>query len=94
MIKNAEVAKDGKSMKNTALLPPIRPLTKTEYIRWISDALEIIPADVTIHRLTGDAPKDELLAPMWSRDKKSVLNGINAELKRRGTWQGTASGKK
>ncbi len=68
--------------------PIIRPLEKEEYISMIADALEIIPADVTIHRLTGDAPKETLLAPLWSRDKKSVLNGINMELKRRSSCQG------
>ena len=73
--------------------PFIRPLEKEEYISMIADALEIIPADVTIHRLTGDAPKETLLAPLWSRDKKSVLNGINMELKRRSALQGSRAKK-
>ena len=68
--------------------PQIRPLERDEYISWIADALEIIPPQITIHRLTGDAPKDTLLSPLWSRDKKSVLNGINMELKKRGSCQG------
>lgn len=72
-----------------ASFPRIRPLGKEEYISWIADALEIIPPQITIHRLTGDAPKDTLLAPLWSRDKKAVLNGINMELKKRGTCQGS-----
>ena len=63
-------------------------LTKEQYISYVADALEIIPADITVHRLTGDAPKELLIEPQWSRDKKSVLNGINMELKKRGTWQG------
>ena len=64
-------------------------MEKDDYINVVADALEIIPPDITIHRLTGDAPRDLLIAPLWSRDKKSVLNGINMELKKRGTMQGS-----
>ncbi|MCI8283830.1 MAG: TIGR01212 family radical SAM protein [Firmicutes bacterium] len=74
-------------LTNTCSLP-IRPLEKTEYVSLIADALEIIPENITIHRLTGDAPKNTLIAPMWSTDKKSVLNNINMELKKRGSLQG------
>ena len=70
-------------------LPEITPMEKDDYINVVADALEIIPPDITIHRLTGDAPRDLLIAPLWSRDKKSVLNGINMELKKRGTMQGS-----
>ncbi len=69
--------------------PPIIPMEKDDYISTVADALELIPSNVTIHRLTGDAPHDSLIAPLWSRDKKSVLNGINMELKKRGTMQGS-----
>ena len=41
-----------------------------------------------VHRLTGDAPRDLLIGPTWSLKKWEVLNGIDAELKRRDTWQG------
>lgn len=70
-------------------IPPIIPMEKNDYISAVADALELIPPDITIHRLTGDAPHDALIAPLWSRDKKSVLNGINMELKKRGTIQGS-----
>lgn len=39
------------------------------------------PQELTIHRLTGDAPKEELISPLWSLDKKSVLNGFNKNSK-------------
>ena len=65
------------------------PLMKQEeYISLVCDALEIIPREVTIHRLTGDAPLDLLRAPMWSQYKREILNGINREMKRRGSVQG------
>jgi len=59
-----------------------------EYIDLIVDVLERLPQDITIHRVTGDAPPEELLAPLWSTDKRSVLNGIQKEFKRRDSWQG------
>ena len=77
----------GRLWQQNPLSVPV--LEKTDYISWIADALEIIPPQVTIHRLTGDAPKEALLAPLWSRDKKSVLNSINMELKKRGSCQGS-----
>ena len=36
----------------------------------------MLPPEVAIHRLTGDAPKRDLIAPLWSADKKRVLNAI------------------
>jgi len=63
-------------------------LEMDEYIKLIVDTLEILPPDMTIHRLTGDAPKDLIIGPMWSMRKWEVLNGIDRELKVRNTWQG------
>ncbi|MDD6620408.1 MAG: TIGR01212 family radical SAM protein [Eubacteriales bacterium] len=49
-----------------------------EYIDLIKDCLEIIPENIVIHRLTGDGAKKDLIAPLWSADKKRVLNAINS----------------
>lgn len=57
------------------------------YIDIIIACLEILPADMVIHRVTGDGPKELLLAPLWSLDKRRVLNTLHQEMKRRGTWQ-------
>ena len=54
----------------------------------ICDQLEIIPKEISIHRLTGDAPRDMLIGPMWSLKKWEVLNAIDAELERRNVFQG------
>ncbi|MBQ3281360.1 MAG: TIGR01212 family radical SAM protein [Eubacterium sp.] len=59
-----------------------------EYINLVCDLLEIIPPEITIHRLTADAPRSTLIAPEWSYMKRSILNGIHAELRRRNTYQG------
>ena len=59
-----------------------------EYVNFVCDLIEIIPSDIVIHRLTGDAPRKILITPEWSYRKRTILNGITAELKRRGSWQG------
>ncbi len=61
-----------------------------EYIDLVCDLLEIVPPEITIHRLTADAPRSTLIAPEWSYMKRSILNGIHAELRRRGTYQGSS----
>ena len=57
------------------------------YIDIIISCLEILPSAMVIHRVTGDGPKELLLAPLWSLDKRRVLNTLHQEMKRRGTWQ-------
>jgi len=47
-----------------------------------------LPAETLIHRLTGDGPREQLLAPLWSLNKWEVLNAIDDELARRGSVQG------
>lgn len=59
-----------------------------EYVHFVCDLIEIIPSDIVIHRLTGDAPRKILITPEWSYRKRTILNEISAELKRRGSWQG------
>lgn len=59
-----------------------------EYINFVCDLLEIIPPDVVIHRLTGDVPRKLLVSPAWSYRKRTILNGIDAEMRRRGSVQG------
>lgn len=52
-----------------------------EYTDIIVKCVKIIPQNVVIHRLTGDGAKKDLIAPLWSADKKTVLNTINRALK-------------
>ena len=54
-----------------------------EYINLIVKCVKIIPKDIVIHRLTGDGAKKDLIAPLWSADKKRVLNAINKALRER-----------
>lgn len=52
-----------------------------EYVNLIVKCVKIIPKDIIIHRLTGDGAKKDLIAPLWSADKKRVLNAINKALR-------------
>ena len=61
-----------------------------EYVDLVVRCLEIIPPEVTIHRLTGDVPRRILVSPEWSYRKRTILNAINSELKEGGTSQGAA----
>ena len=61
------------------------------YVDLIVRCLEIIPPNVTIHRLTGDAPRSILISPHWSFNKRTILNRINDQLHLRNTWQGKKS---
>lgn len=63
-------------------------LTKEEYVNIVVEALELMPSEFVIHRLTGDGPKNILIAPDWSRNKRDVLNSIHKELRLRNSWQG------
>lgn len=64
-------------------------LTLEEYTDIICDAIEHLPKNVVVHRITGDGDKKLLIAPLWSGNKKKVLNYINKELDRRNIVQGS-----
>ena len=64
------------------------PLAKEEYVSLVADAIELLPTDTVVARLTGDGMADDLLAPDWSRKKVSVINDIDKLLYERGTYQG------
>lgn len=55
-----------------------------EYTDLVCDCLEVLDKNIVVHRITGDGPKNLLLAPKWSEDKKNVLNTLNKEIARRG----------
>jgi radical SAM superfamily enzyme len=61
------------------------------YVNLVVRCLEIIPPSVTIHRLTGDAPRPILISPVWSFNKRTILNSINERLNLLDTWQGKKS---
>jgi uncharacterized protein len=66
----------------------LRFLEQDEYVKLIVDSLEILPPEMIVHRLTGDAPRESLIGPLWSLKKWEVLNAIDHELVARDSWQG------
>ena len=66
----------------------IRLLEKEEYVRIVCDQLELLPPEIVIQRITGDGKAEDLIGPLWSKNKKAVLAAIDKELVRRDSWQG------
>lgn len=80
-------------LKNTdlALLyekAPFPVFSLEEYCDFVVTSIEHLPPEMVIHRLTGDGPRSLLIAPLWSTDKKRVLNTIRKRFQERDTWQG------
>ena len=64
------------------------PIDRTDYVNIVCDQIEILPPDIVLERVTGDGIGSELLAPLWSKKKVTVINDIDKELFRRNTYQG------
>ncbi len=80
-------------LKNTDLgtlyeKSPFPLFSLEEYCNLIADCIALLPPEMVIHRLTGDGPKNLLLAPLWSADKKRVMNTIQKVLRERDIYQG------
>lgn len=73
VLKNTDLEADYKAGK-------FKTLEFDEYIDIIKSCVDIIPENIVIHRLTGDGAKKNLIAPLWSADKKKVINAINKAL--------------
>ncbi|MEG1145321.1 MAG: TIGR01212 family radical SAM protein [Clostridium sp.] len=63
-------------------------LSMNEYIDLVLDCIRLLPPDVVIHRLSGDGPKNLLIEPLWSGNKRLVLNSITKAFKDTGAYQG------
>lgn len=65
-----------------------KPLTLEEYINSVIYIIRHISPQIVIHRISGDAPKNILIAPDWNLHKKWIINGINKELEKQNIYQG------
>ena len=70
VLKNTDLAEDYARGK-------FETLTLEEYGRWLKACVDILPETVVVHRITGDGAKRDLIAPLWSADKKRVLNYLH-----------------
>lgn len=64
--------------------------TIEDYVDLLIEAIELIPPGITLHRISGDAPRSTLIAPEWSYKKRNILNLIHQSMRERNTWQGKA----
>lgn len=64
-------------------------LSLTQYSEILGKIIKLLPPDCVIHRLTGDGPKNLLIAPLWSSNKKNVINTINRYLQENAIIQGS-----
>ena len=84
VLEGTDLGEQYKAQKAGSPLPgarPVRVMSLEEYTDLLCALLPLIPNDVVIHRLTGDGPKRILLAPLWSGDKKRVLNTIGKAIR-------------
>ncbi|MBQ4537545.1 MAG: TIGR01212 family radical SAM protein [Lachnospiraceae bacterium] len=63
-------------------------LSKEDYLNILTDCLAHLSPDIVIHRVTGDGPKELLIAPTWSLNKRDVLNSLHQKLKEENIYQG------
>ena len=80
-------------MKNTRMVKDyengdLQFLSQEDYIDLITKSVAMLPEDMVVHRLTGDAPRNELIGPMWSLKKWEVLNAIDKAFEDNDLWQG------
>jgi radical SAM protein (TIGR01212 family) len=66
----------------------VRLMERDEYVETLVDFLELLPPEMIVERISGDAPPDYFVGPSWCLDKPSVKAAVQAELERRDTWQG------
>lgn len=64
------------------------PMEREEYITTVCNQIELLPSDIVVERVTGDGIAEELLAPMWSKKKVTVINDIDKMLFERNSFQG------
>ena len=81
VLKNTDLAKD-------YLAGRFSVMTLEEYLPLLADCVRRLPPDMVVHRITGDGPKSLLLAPLWTGNKRLVLNAITRYLKEEQVQQG------
>ena len=65
-----------------------KALEKQEYLNLLIGCIERLSPDIVIHRVTGDGPKELLIAPTWSLNKRDVLNSLHKQMRKNGSYQG------
>ena len=80
----------GTDLNEIYLSGAFRTMELDEYLELVGDCLKLLPQDIVVHRVSGDGPKSILTAPLWSGNKRMVLNSMTKYFKEHEVWQGKA----
>jgi uncharacterized protein len=85
------------AVKNTPLADQVARrevalMSRDDYVRTLVDFLELLPPQIVVERISGDAPPDYFVGPAWCLDKPAVLHALKREFQRRDTYQGRCFG--
>ncbi len=75
ILKNTKLAKEYENGR-------VKALTLEEYAQILKNCISVLPKEIVVHRITGDGAKKDLIAPLWSADKKKTLNFLNKYLQK------------
>ena len=78
----------GTDLNDIYLSGAFKTMELDEYLELVSACIKLLPQDIVIHRISGDGPKSILTAPLWSGNKRLVLNSMTKYLKEHEVWQG------
>ncbi|MDD6194453.1 MAG: TIGR01212 family radical SAM protein [Lachnospiraceae bacterium] len=71
----------GTDLEQEYLAGKFTTMEMEEYVSLVAECISLLPKDMVIHRMTGDGDKRELIAPLWSTDKKRVLNALQKAIR-------------
>ena len=78
----------GTDLNDLYLSGAFRTMELDEYLSLVGDCIKLLPQDIVIHRISGDGPKSILTAPLWSGNKRLVLNSMTKYFKEQTIYQG------
>lgn len=78
----------GTDLNDIYLSGAFRTMELDEYLELVGNCIKLLPQDIVIHRISGDGPKSILTAPLWSGNKRLVLNSMTKYFKENEVWQG------
>ena len=78
----------GTDLNDLYLSGAFQTMELNEYLELVADCIKLLPQDIVIHRISGDGPKSILTAPLWSGNKRLVLNSMTKYFKEQEVWQG------
>lgn len=78
----------GTPLADQVMKGEVQLMSRQDYVDTLIEFLELLPPQVVVERISGEAPDSFFLGPSWCLDKPGVLLAVKQEIERRGTWQG------